>query len=299
MPKYKKPPFHQKAMDAVTNSFPAGRSLGGVVLVIVGAVALYYLYKFVYGVSGMQSQSIITNAIPGNPSDPKKSPPLYPIPPIYEGGEYSISFWIYVTAFKDQVGLNKHIFEIRGVDYSTLVVGLGAHRNKLLVRVDTAGGSALSGKTSLATTEVSNLFKTTQVPSGLLEENLELCDLPEVDLQRWVCFTIVLNGRTCDLYMDGKLARSCVLPGPFKVDPKGYQMKLLDFGGFEGFVSDIICYQFALNPDQAYRVYMSGPSDTASSGFMSWLKSLLGLEGTITYQLPTAAVKYQTQTLTL
>jgi hypothetical protein len=276
-------------------SFPAARSIGGIVIVILGAVALYYLYQYVYGVQGLTGQTIIGIAIPGNVAT---KPALYTIPPIYEGGEYSISFWIYVTGFKDQTGLNKHILEIRGVNYSTLVVGLGAHKNKLMTRVNTAGGSALSGKTSLNTNEVKSLFTSTQVPSGLLEQGMELCDLPEIDLQRWVSINIVLNGRTCDLYMDGKLARSCVLPGPFKVDPKGYQMKLVDFDGFEGYLSDVTCYQYALNPDQAYRIYMGGPSDTASSNFTGWLKSIFGLEGTVTYKVPTTAIKYQTQTLT-
>ena len=282
-------------MDSTLNSFPAARSIGGIVVVILGAVALYYLYKYIYGVQGLTSQSVITTAIPGNT---KTKPALYSIPPIYEGGEYSVSFWVYVTGFKDQAGLNKHILEIRGIDYSTLAVGLGAHKNKLMVRVNTAGSTPLSGRTSLSTTDVANLFKTTQVPSGLLEQDMELCDLPEVDLQRWVCFSVVLNGRTCDLYMDGKLARSCVLPGPYKVDPKGYQMKLLDFDGIDGFLSDVTCYQYALNPDQAYRIYMAGPSDTAASGFLGWLKSIFGLEGEVTYKLPSAAVKYETQTLT-
>jgi hypothetical protein len=276
-------------------SFPAARSIGGIVIVILGAVALYYLYQYVYGVQGLTGQTIIGTAIPGNVAT---KPALFTIPPIYEGGEYSISFWIYVTGFKDQTGLNKHILEIRGVNYSTLVVGLGAHKNKLMTRVNTAGSSALSGRTSLNTNEVKSLFTSTQVPSGLLEQGMELCDLPEIDLQRWVSINIVLNGRTCDLYMDGKLARSCVLPGPFKVDPKGYQMKLVDFDGFEGYLSDVTCYQYALNPDQAYRIYMGGPSDTASSNFTGWLKSIFGLEGTVTYKVPTAAVKYQTQTLT-
>lgn len=276
-------------------SFPAARSIGGIVIVILGAVALYYLYQYVYGAQGLTGQTIVSTAIPGTVAT---KPALFTIPPIYEGGEYSVSFWIYVTGFKDQTGLNKHILEIRGVDFSSLVVGLGAHKNKLLTRVNTAGGSALSGKTSLTTNEVKSLFTTTQVPSGLLEQGMELCDLPEMDLQRWVCMSIVLNGRTCDLYMDGKLARSCVLPGPFKVDPKGYQMKLVDFNGFDGYLSDVTCYQYALNPDQAYRIYMGGPSDTQASGFLGWLKSIFGVEGTVTYKMPTAAVKYQTQTLT-
>lgn len=281
-------------MNSALNSFPAARPLGGILIVVLGAVALYYLYNYLYGVDDLVSRSIITTAIPGNT---KTRPALYAIPPIYEGGEYSVSFWVYITGFKDQSGLNKHILEIRGSDFSTLVVGLGAFKNKLLTRVNTAGGGG-QGRTSLTTAEVRNLFQTTQVPSGLLEDGLELCDLPEVDLQRWVCITVALNGRTCDVYYDGKLARSCVLPGPFKVDPKGYQMKLLDFDGFDGFLSDVTCYQYALNPDQVYRIYMAGPTDTASSNFLGWLKSIFGLEGEVTYKIPTTTIKYEKGTLT-
>jgi hypothetical protein len=280
-------------MNSALNSFPAARPIGGIVIVILGAVALYYIYQYAYGVEGLSSTSIITTAIPGNT---KTRPALYSIPPIYEGGEYSVSFWVYITGFKDQSGLNKHILEIRGVDYSTLLVGLGAFKNKLVTRVNTAGGN--QGTNSLTTADVQKMFKTTQVPSGLLEEGLELCDLPEVDLQRWVCITIALNGRTCDIYYDGKLARSCVLPGPFKVDPKGYQMKLLDFDGFDGFLSDVTCYTYALNPDQVYRIYMAGPTDTASSSFLGWLKSIFGLEGEVTYKIPTPSVKYEKGSLT-
>ena len=75
-------------------------------------------------------------------------------------------------------------------------------------------------------------------------------------------------------------------------------MKLLDFDGFDGFLSDVTCYSYALNPDQVYRIYMGGPSDTASSSFLGWLKSIFGLEGEVTYKIPTTQIKYEKGTLT-
>jgi hypothetical protein len=270
------------------DGFPAiGRIVGGIVVVIAAIVILYYLYAFLYGSQGITSQKIITTPIDGNSTDK----PLYPIPPIYEGGEYSVSFWLYITAFKDQVGRNKHILEIRGANQSTLLVGLGAFKNKLMVKVHTASEGTRG--TSLTIPDVRKLFKDTQVPSGLLDEQTDLCDLPEVDLQRWVQISVVLNGRTVDVYSDGKLARSCVLPSFYKVDPKGVQMKLLDFDGFDGYLSDVSCYNYALNPDQVYRIYMSGPSDGAGSSFLDWLKTIFDVKGKVTYSYPQVGVKYE------
>jgi len=271
-------------MDSSRGSQVSGvsRAVGGVAVLILGAIALYYLYQYLFTASGLASASLITTAIPGNTVlDP------FPIPPPYEGGEYSVSFWIYITAFKDAVAMNKHILEIRGASMSTLVVGLGSFTSKLLVRVNSSGSTA-SG--ALTTDKVKKMFKDVEMPSGL-QDNLELCDLPEVSLQKWVCVAVVLSGKSCDVYMDGKLNRSCVLPSYYKVDPKGMKMKLLDFNGFEGYLGDVSTYNYALNPDQIYRMYMMGPTDSQSS-FFGWLKNMFDVQGQVTYKYPTPAIQY-------
>lgn len=279
-----------------------GKSLGGFVFLIIAAIVLYYLYQYLYSASGLTSTPIITNPIPGNTVT---DPPLYTIPPIYEGGEYSITFWTYVTAYKDQTGLSKHILEIRGVDKSTLVVGLDAFTNKLMVRVNTnetvtpgaTGASAITNP-ALTSAYVRSLFQTVQAASGLLTQELPMCDLPEIEMQRWVCIGIVLNGRTVDVYLDGKLARSCVLKSVFAVDSKGMKLKLLDFNGFSGYLGDVVVYNYALSPDQAYRIYMQGPSAQSGSGILGWLSSFFNVKGTVTYSYPAPTVTYPTATVT-
>ena len=63
-----------------------------------------------------------------------------------------------------------------------------------------------------------------------------------------------MNGKTVDVYYDGKLARSCVLPSFYKVDAGGYSAKLLAYGGFGGQISTTNIYDSALNPEQAYKI---------------------------------------------
>ena len=290
--------------NAVKNGIPGIGGFGGmtqtitsIVFVILGAVLLYYIYKYFFESQGLDSKALVTTAIPGNPT---KTPSTYEIPAVYEGGEYSITFWTYITAFKDQVGKAKHILELApnsttGTPASTLVVGLGPFNNKLMVRVSTNA----TGSEVLTQANVQNIFQGTAVPPGqLMNDTMPVCDLPEVELQRWVCFGIVLNGRTVDVYMDGKLARSCVLPSFYTVDPNGVSMKILQYGGFDGYLSNLYVHNQALNPDQMYRIYMSGPSDITAGGFWGWIKSIFNVTGEVTYTYPQMGLSYPRSTLT-
>lgn len=288
------------SVNAIRNAIPAtggiAQTIGSVALLILGVIVLYYLYQYLFQGQIATSQAIVTSAIPANPSS---SPAPTSILPVYEGGEYTITFWTYITAFKDQIGKNKHILELSpttttGSPTSTLVVGLGSFTNKLLVRVNTNA----TGTEQLTAANVQNMFQPTQTPPGqLLADSMPICDLPEVELQRWVCFGIVLNGRTVDVYMDGKLARSCVLPSFYTVNANGVRMKILQYGGFNGFLSNLYVYSGALNPDQIYGIYMKGPADVTDRGFLAWLGTMFDIKGQVTYSYPQVGVTYPRSTV--
>ncbi len=291
----------KSSVNAVKNMLPnvggSAQTVGSVIVLILGVALLYYIYKYFFEMQTTDSRSIVTNSIPANPAT---APKAYEIPAVYEGGEYSITFWAYVTAYKDQVGKAKHILELAansstGSQVSTLVVGFGPFNNKLMVRVNTNA----TGTEQLSKENVDKIFTPTQVPSGqLLNDTSPICDLPEVELQRWVCFGIVLNGRTVDVYMDGKLARSCVLPSFYTVDVNGVSLKILQYGGFDGFLSNVYVHNAALNPDQMYRIYMNGPADVIQGGFWGWIKSMFNVTGEVTYTYPEVGLTYPKSTLT-
>lgn len=85
----------------------------------------------------------------------------------------------------------------------------------------------------------------------------EGCDIKNIPLQKWVHIVYVLNNRTVDIYIDGKLERSCVLRGVPKLNSQ--PVYVAQNGGFFGKLSNLEYYTTALSPDRIASIYRSGP----------------------------------------
>ena len=118
---------------------------------------------------------------------------------------YTISLWYYVTQWTITdnpkilfTRLNNGAGNVGGPEIS-----LGARENNLSVRVachDTA--STPDPRTNNITCNLD--------PTGVTSE---YCDIDNVPIQRWVCVLVSVYGRTLDVYIDGKLTKTCLLPG--------------------------------------------------------------------------------------
>lgn len=85
----------------------------------------------------------------------------------------------------------------------------------------------------------------------------EGCDIKNIPLQKWVHIGYVLNNRTVDMYIDGKLERSCVLRGVPKLNDS--DLIVCDNNGFFGKISNLVYYKYALKPTDIYNIYSNGP----------------------------------------
>ena len=262
-----------------------------VILLIVASVVLYFLYKYLF--ASTFTGSLIT--IAGGEIVATQSAPTVSTPPTpYEGGDYTISFWLYVNSYNVNRNTRKHIIDIGGTNFSTVLIALGAFKNTLVVRThsreasstvpgtDTYGVNANPSDLSdldvpnnsplwetpnsqaitdgsLTTADKNTLLAPMALDDGLLNSNT-LCDLNEIDFQRWNLVTVVLSGRTIDVYMDGKLARSCITSSYYKVDPTGVNVTMLANGGFDGYLSNVKCMNTSLNPSEIYTLYTKGPT---------------------------------------
>lgn len=267
-----------------------------VVFTIVGIVALYYFYNFVYKSTPVKPTVLVPRDIQAT-SPPTNVPA---ISPMYEGGDYSVSFWVYVNSYNINRNRRKHILELAGTNFSSLLIGLGAFKNTLIVRthsrdsevafvsVDAYGAqtpssapvtctSSTASSTStpnsqeparqdgsLTKTDLDALFAPLALDDSLLDVS-PICDLPEIDMQRWTLVSVVLSGRVIDVYVDGKLSRSCVTKSYYKVDPTGIKAKLLDRGGFDGHISNVLTYNYAISPSDIYTLYSKGPFGTSGA----------------------------------
>jgi hypothetical protein len=240
------------------------------IVIIAGLVGLYYLYQYLFGSVGIKTYNILDPVQNAN-IDPS-SPIIVPtsnLPSIYEGGEFTVSMWLYITNWNYRSGFNKHILSIGGKTFDTVRVYLGGVKPSLSIRINSHDKDNKTDVLSKSTFDTT--FNTLQTDSGLLESGIPLCDLPELDLQKWVNVTIAINGKSADVYMDGKLSRSCILPSFYKVDAGGYVATLLSAGGFGGKIANVTLYDGAVNPEVAYNIYMSGPEPITD--IYSWLKS--------------------------
>ena len=246
-----------------------------IALILVGIIAIYYLYNFITRTTSVISTSIISQTSQGT----LKITNLPTLPSIYEGGEYAVSMWVYINSYNINRNRRKHIFEIAGNSFSTLLIGLGAFKNTLIVRthskdfdgnvLGTAAppnsaqtpGSEEAGRVdgSLRPTDLTSMFQPLALDDSLLDTS-PTCDLPEINMQRWTFITVTLSGRTIDVYLDGKLARSCVSKSYYKVDPTGVKAKILDYGGFDGLISKVVVYNNGISSNDIYRVYQKGPN---------------------------------------
>lgn len=87
------------------------------------------------------------------------------------------------------------------------------------------------------------------------------CDVPNFPLQKWVNIGLVLYNRTLDVYINGKLARSCVISGIPKVSNGNLYVTLngSSFTGFEGYLSRFRIYNHSVQPEEMYKLYLEGP----------------------------------------
>jgi len=254
------------------------------VIVILGLVGLYYLYLYLFGAS-VSFATIVTKrqdaSTYGGTGDSGAGIVVQSkdLPPLYMGGEFSISMWINITNWSQvRAGKNKSILRIGNATYDTIRIYLGPSAPQLHVRFDThQGGTSTENRLSNVndTTFTSSSVATTIESIGTLRTNKNECDILQIDMQRWVNIVVSVNGMTSDVYLDGKLARSCVLNNYFNVSPKDYNLTLLGNGGFGGYISTTQVYGQALSPDLVYQNYMAGPEPITN--FMEYITSFMSL----------------------
>jgi len=92
---------------------------------------------------------------------------------------------------------------------------------------------------------------------------IHTCALSNVPIQKWVNLVISVYGRSMDLYIDGKLSRTCLLPGTANVNNYA-NVYLTPCGGFNGWTSRLQFYPYPLNPQEVWNIYAKGYKNALS-----------------------------------
>lgn len=87
--------------------------------------------------------------------------------------------------------------------------------------------------------------------------SVNTCQIQNIPIQKWFNIIVSLYGLTLDVYLDGKLVRTCVMPGVPKVNNNS-GLNVTSNGGFSGWTAKFQYWSDASNPQQAYNIYKDG-----------------------------------------
>jgi hypothetical protein len=178
-------------------------------------------------------------------------------------GAYGMQWWMFVKDWNYGYGKEKQV----------------------LVRPDPTNNSVMNPSISLHPTDNtlkvsvsifptgSGSSKTEPAPatgSGSSTDDVFVCEVPNIPLQSWFSVSTTVFGKNLDIYIDGKLVKSCMLPGVPK--PAIGDISVSPNGGFSGYMCNIYHYPRMLTPGDAMNFYSAGSScskDVSSSGVTS------------------------------
>jgi hypothetical protein len=172
---------------------------------------------------------------------------------------FAYSIWFYVNDWNYRYGEPKVVFGRMGAQ-------------------STSGSGSISG--------VSGLDPCPAVVLGAVENNIDVslgcypginqepttsggstvvhtCSVANIPIQKWVNLVVSVYGRSMDIYIDGKLVRTCLLPGVASVNNNS-NVYVTPAGGFNGWTSKFQYFPNSINPQDAWNIYAKGYSSVSS-----------------------------------
>lgn len=173
---------------------------------------------------------------------------LAPLSAERDGG-YGMQWWMYVKDWNYGYGKKKSVVK----------------------RPDSTNGAVMNPHISLHPTDNSlqvsvSVYPATEGGSGKSEpapaghsgssDDVFVCEVPNIPLQTWFAVSVTVFGRNMDIYIDGKLVKSCFLSGVPK--PAVGDIQLTPDGGFSGRMCNFYHYPKMLIPSDAMSFWQAG-----------------------------------------
>ena len=227
-----------------------------IVIIIISLILIIKIVSYLFTNKSMVQDNIIdaTTLTTISASSLDKS--------AFGNNNFSYSTWFYVSDWNYRYGEYKVILGrmsstsspstsgVPGINGTgpCPVISLGKTQNNISIMQDCYNG----------VNTFNELDNSTTPPEQTV---LSTCEVPNIPIQKWVNLIISVYGRTLDVYIDGKLVKTCLLPGIAKVDPNA-DLFITPNGGFNGWTSRTQYWAAPMNPDQAWSIYSKGFKDS-------------------------------------
>ena len=222
-----------------------------VVIVVLIYIVYGYISKDVSTLSGITSgqtmQTINPSSLAASSSSGNTS-------------NFTYSMWMYIDDWNYRYGEEKVLFGRMVVGSKTTQpcpsVVLGALENNVIVSLTVFPGQDTVPTTTSTSTSSSSSSSTTTTTSSSASI-VHRCAVANVPIQKWVNLLVSVYGRSMDIYLDGKLVRTCVLPGVAKIDANA-PVYITPNGGFSGWTAKFQYWADSCDPQKAWNIYEAG-----------------------------------------
>ena len=163
---------------------------------------------------------------------------------------FTYSIWFYIDNWNYRYGEPKVIFgrmtEGSKVKEPCPTVVLGANQNNISVSLAVYPGENTK-------------------PSDGSKYSINNFSIANIPIQKWVNLFISVYGRTMDIYIDGKLVRTCILDGVAAIDAVA-PVYITPNGGFSGWTSTFQYWSDSSDPQKAWDIYKKGYGSSMLAG---------------------------------
>lgn len=232
-----------------------GSGWGSMAFSIIGGILLLYLgYTFFNYIQRWNGQPGLPGLFPATTGSGDKTPAPVDgknrtvIPsgeaPATGGSDWGMQYWMYISDWNYKFGSEKDI--VKRVDPSNPSITaprifLSAAENTLNVSVSIFPADGRAGAAA---------------PGAGTSGDSFTCSVENVPLQSWFAVSVTCFQRNMDIYINGRLVKSCVLPGVPR--PAVGDMILNDNRGFSGSICNLNWYNSMLSPDDAKAFHSKG-----------------------------------------
>jgi len=229
-----------------------------ILLIVIIIVLLYIVVKYVIKdkttltqttsaktMQKVEASSLATNSTTGNTSN------------------FAYSIWFFIDDWNYRYGESKIIFGRMGT-----TAGAGELQPCPSVTLAPLQNNAVVSLTCYNGSDESNSNYTI----------FNNCGISNVPIQKWVNLTISVYGRSIDVYLDGKLVRTCVMPGVAKIDGSA-PVYVTPEGGFSGYTAKFQYYPNELDPQTAWNIYQSGYGASLLGNLFNYKVKVILMDG--------------------
>jgi hypothetical protein len=218
-----------------------------ILLAFIAILVIYFIYKK-YKDYSQTINGIETKLVEGK-KDAQKAIviPRNTLPNVRIGKEMTIHFWLYIRDWNYNFTKPKHIIHFGDKDGNSMSPGvwLQPRDNGLIVRFDEP-------------TRQKGISMNPLTNPAMIGEKKE-CDIVNIPLQRWNHIAIVLVNKTLDVYLNGKLSRSCTTDN-IPLENSG-DVFINNFGGYDGDIANVMFLNKAMSSSDIYANYYKGFND--------------------------------------